>query len=116
MPTVTTFAEDDETQRRDYRPQHPLALNTLQLRFHAVFQPPNPVVSCSGLEQLIAKGKKMEPVGDFFHQLYHRYFACRRGRSWFPFDKWIATFNEPRDGSSAATDRPCVHKKQIYTR
>ena len=41
-------------------------------------------------------------VGDFFHQLHHRYFECNYGEPEVPCDKWFGTFH---DGTEEATAR-----------
>ncbi|NGO53883.1 sterol desaturase family protein [Allomesorhizobium camelthorni] len=49
-------------------------------------------------------------VGDFFHQLHHRYFECNYGEPEVPCDKWFGTFH---DGSEEATARTRVRTKEM---
>ncbi|MER9714010.1 sterol desaturase family protein [Mesorhizobium sp. M0174] len=49
-------------------------------------------------------------VGDFFHQLHHRYFECNYGEPEVPCDKWFGTFH---DGSEEATARTRVRMKEM---
>ena len=41
-------------------------------------------------------------IGDFFHQLHHRYFECNYGEPEVPFDEWFGSFH---DGTNEATKR-----------
>ncbi|MER8779387.1 sterol desaturase family protein [Mesorhizobium sp. M0977] len=49
-------------------------------------------------------------VGDFFHQLHHRYFECNYGEPEVPCDKWFGTFH---DGTEEATARTRVRLKEM---
>lgn len=58
--------------------------------------------SHAGFEKLAANPESKDgvPVGDFFHQLHHRYFECNYGEPELPFDNWFGTFH---DGTPEAT-------------
>ncbi|MDJ0935594.1 MAG: hypothetical protein QNI93_09365, partial [Kiloniellales bacterium] len=60
------------------------------------------LASHSGFEGLMVKGKKRMALGDFFHQLHHRYFECNYGTAEMPWDKWFGTFH---DGTPEARRR-----------
>ena len=49
-------------------------------------------------------------VGDFFHQLHHRYFECNYGEPEVPCDIWFGTLH---DGSEEATNRTRSRTKQM---
>ncbi|MER8401449.1 sterol desaturase family protein [Mesorhizobium sp. M1348] len=49
-------------------------------------------------------------VGDFFHQLHHRYFECNYGGTEVPLDAWFGTFH---DGSEEATARTRLRMKEM---
>ncbi|TIL85324.1 MAG: hypothetical protein E5Y73_29660 [Mesorhizobium sp.] len=49
-------------------------------------------------------------VGDFFHQLHHRYFECNYGGTEVPLDAWFGTFH---DRSEEATARTRVRLKEM---
>jgi hypothetical protein len=66
-----------------------------------------------GFDGLLLAGKKRTQLGDFFHQLHHRYFECNYGTVEMPWDKWFGTFH---DGSEEATVRTRAFKKQMYTK
>ena len=62
----------------------------------------SPAASHSGYEGLTAAGKRRVKLGDFFHQLHHRYFECNYGTSEMPWDRWFGSFH---DGTKEATKR-----------
>ena len=41
-------------------------------------------------------------MGDFFHQLHHRYFECNYGELTSPLDKWFGSFH---DGTQKTHDK-----------
>lgn len=49
-------------------------------------------------------------IGDFFHQLHHRYFECNYGEPEVPLDKWFGTFH---DGTEEATQRTRARTREI---
>lgn len=49
----------------------------------------------------LEKKKRME-LGDFFHQLHHRYFECNYGTVEMPWDRWFGSFD---DGTPEARQR-----------
>ena len=60
--------------------------------------------SHSGFEKITA-GDESDgglKLGDFFHQLHHRYFECNYGGPEIPFDQWCGTYH---DGTPEATKR-----------
>ena len=89
-------------------PSHPL-----HLLFHGYMQSLHPVCSHSGFDGLLVKDKKRAQLGNFFHQLHHRYFECNYGTVEMPWDRWFGSFH---DGSDEATQATRARKKQMYTR
>ena len=55
-------------------PTHPL-----HVMFHGYMQSIHPIFSHSGFEKLYIANKERANMGDFFHQLHHRYFGCNYG-------------------------------------
>ncbi|MDA7426809.1 sterol desaturase family protein [Thalassococcus lentus] len=88
-------------------PTHPM-----HLLFHGYMQSIHPVFSHSGFEQLYVADKERAKMGDFFHQLHHRYFECNYGTVEMPWDRWFGSFH---DGSAQATQETRARKKQMYT-
>ena len=87
-------------------PTHPL-----HLMFHVFLYTLHPVCSHSGFDGLVTAGRKRAELGDFFHQLHHRYFECNYGTVEMPWDRWFGTFH---DGSEAATQRTRARKTRLY--
>ncbi|UWR11501.1 sterol desaturase family protein [Sulfitobacter mediterraneus] len=89
-------------------PSHPI-----HILFHGYVQSVHPVFSHSGFDQLVVRDEEKAKMGDFFHQLHHRYFECNYGTVEMPWDKWFGSFH---DGSADATQRTRAFKKQMYTK
>lgn len=52
--------------------------------------------------EVVVNGKRRIKLGDFFHQLHHRYFECNYGIAETPWDKWFVSFD---DGTPEARQR-----------
>lgn len=89
-----------------------IPLHPVHVIFHAYLYTLHPVFSHSGFDGLVTGGKKRAEMGDFFHQLHHRYFECNYGTVEMPWDRWFGTYH---DGSGAATEKTRAFKKQMYT-
>jgi len=87
-------------------PSHPL-----HVLFHGYTQSVHPIFSHSGFEQLWIADKGRAKMGDFFHQLHHRYFECNYGTIEMPWDRWFGSFH---NGTAAATDSTRARKKRMY--
>ena len=85
----------------------------LHILFHVYTFTLHPVCSHSGFDGLMAAGGKRAQLGDFFHQLHHKYFECNYGTVEMPWDRWFGTFH---DGTAEATKRTRAFKKQMYTK
>jgi len=78
-------------------PSHPL-----HVLFHMHVQNLSPVCSHSGFESLFVKDQRQIGLGDFFHQLHHRYFECNYGTAEMPWDQWFGSYH---DGTQEARER-----------
>ncbi len=87
-------------------PSHPVIMY-----FHMYLQALNPIASHSGFDDLFVKNKSLLSLGEFFHQLHHRYFECNYGTADVPWDKWFGSFH---DGSDDATKDTRARKKKMY--
>lgn len=85
----------------------------MHILFHVYTFTLHPVCSHSGFDGLLAAGAKRAQLGDFFHQLHHRYFECNYGTVEMPWDRWFGTFH---DGTTEGTARTRAFKKQMYTK
>jgi sterol desaturase/sphingolipid hydroxylase (fatty acid hydroxylase superfamily) len=77
-------------------PTHPLHL-IYHLQFYALYA----VVTHTGHEGLWLRGAKRLHLGNFHHQMHHRYFEVNYGTLEIPWDKVFGTFH---DGSDAGRD------------
>ena len=57
------------------------------------------IIGHSGFHTLFVANKDRVLLGNFHHQLHHRYFECNYGSVDFPLDRWFGTFH---DGSQEA--------------
>ena len=62
--------------------------------------------SHTGFEHVKVAKKINVPVGDFFHQLHHKFFDCNYGTWETPWDKWFNTFHD-------GTPEGDVHVKEL---
>ena len=65
------------------------------------------VVGHAGFKTLKVNGKTVANMGDFHHQLHHRYFDCNYGVVFMPFDKWFDSYH---DGTPESLQR--LRRKQ----
>ena len=77
-------------------PAHPVHAIFLFMH-HGIGAP----VSHAGFEHM-RFGKEKLPLGDFFHQLHHRFIDCNYGTWDTPWDRWFGTFH---DGTPEDDDR-----------
>ena len=89
-------------------PSHPI-----HFLFHAFINGLNPSASHSGFDGLVVRDRKQVELGDFFHQLHHRYFECNYGTSEMPWDVWFGSFH---DGSEAATSETRKRRSRMHAR
>ena len=87
-------------------PSHPL-----HIMFHGYMQSIHPIFSHSGFEKLYVADKERANMGDFFHQLHHRYFECNYGTVEMPWDRWFGSFH---DGSEKGTQKVRERKKNTH--
>jgi sterol desaturase/sphingolipid hydroxylase (fatty acid hydroxylase superfamily) len=76
-------------------PSHPL-----HIAFHISWYALGPAATHCGFEAVSVAGGKYPRLGDFFHQLHHRFFECNYGNSDVPLDQLSNTFH---DGTKAGT-------------
>ena len=74
--------------------------NPLLMLFHMQVQALNPLASHSGFSDLQVRDESRLALGEFHHQLHHRYFNCNFGTADVPLDKWFGSFH---DGTPEAT-------------
>lgn len=79
-----------------------LPSSPLHVIFHMQFLVFGAVQSHCGFNDLIVRGRSTLALGDFFHQLHHRYFNCNYGADYVQLDRWSGSFH---DGTPKATQR-----------
>lgn len=78
-------------------PTHPIHI-ICHLQFYGLYA----IITHTGHEGLWIKGAKRLHLGNFHHQMHHRYFECNYGTLEVPWDKLFGTFH---DGTEAAKQR-----------
>ncbi len=68
--------------------------NPLLMLFHMQVQALNPLASHSGFSDLQVRGEGQLALGEFHHQLHHRYLNCNYGTADVPLDKWFGSFHD----------------------
>ena len=86
-------------------PAHPI--HVIFLLFHHGVGAPT---SHAGFEKLKIGPGRVE-VGDFFHQLHHRFFDCNYGTWETPWDQWFGTFH---DGTEAGNELTKERRRKIW--
>ncbi|MEM9550599.1 MAG: sterol desaturase family protein [Pseudomonadota bacterium] len=77
-------------------PTHPVHV-VCHLLFFALY----PVVTHTGFEGVWAKGRKRLHLGNFHHQIHHRYFEVNYGTLELPWDKLFGTFHDGTEDGKA---------------
>jgi len=74
----------------------------LHMLYNMYFTALGTVTTHTGYSSLLVKDRAVVDLGDFHHQLHHRYFDCNYGNRGVPWDKWFGSFH---DGTAEATQR-----------
>lgn len=77
-------------------PTHPV-----HVIFHLMFYGLYPAITHTGFEGLWAGGRKRVHLGNFHHQMHHRFFEVNYGTLEVPWDKLFGTFHDGTDASDA---------------
>lgn len=81
----------------------------IHMLYHMYFNTLGAVTTHTGYSSLLIKGRAIVDLGDFHHQLHHRYFDCNYGNRGVPWDKWFGSFH---DGTPEATARVRAHQQK----
>ena len=82
-------------------PAHPIHVLFLMLH-HGIGAP----TSHAGFEKLKVGETDGFELGDFFHQLHHKYFDCNYGTYDTPWDRWFGTFHDGTpEGDAMVSER-----------
>ena len=107
MHPVESFILMSDTLLFILIPAHPV--HVIFLLFHHGIGAPT---SHAGFERVKVGGTSGVEVGDFFHQLHHRFFDCNYGTWETPWDSWFGTFH---DGTSEGDQLARARRKRILS-
>ena len=79
-----------------------VASHPIHFLYHMQLKALEAATSHTGFESLLVKDKSKLLLGDFFHQLHHRYFECNYGTLEMPWDRWFGSFH---DGTETAATK-----------
>ncbi len=88
-----------------------VASHPIHFLFHMHWLALGAATSHAGYEGVVAKDENRLALGDFYHQLHHRYFECNYGNREFPLDVWFGTYH---DGSAEATVRIRERRRRMH--
>ena len=77
-------------------------LHPLLLIFHLQYFALSAATTHTGYQGLLIGGRLVLPLGNFHHQLHHRYFECNYGGLEIPMDKWTGSFHDGTETSHQA--------------
>ena len=76
-----------------------VAAHPIHILFHMQHQALTAVTSHAGFDTLLVKDKNALSLGNFHHQMHHRYFECNYGNLEVPWDKVFGSFHDGTDKS-----------------
>lgn len=86
-------------------PAHPI-----HILFHMQHQALTAATSHAGFETLLVKDQNALALGNFHHQMHHRYFECNYGNLEVPWDKAFGSFH---DGTEESHERFLERRRQM---
>lgn len=88
-----------------------IASHPVHFLFHTQLKALEAVTSHSGFESLFVRDKNQLALGDFFHQMHHRYFECNYGTLEMPWDRWFGSFH---DGTETAAENIRERRRRMH--
>ena len=79
-----------------------VAAHPIHILFHMQHQALTAATSHAGFEALLVKDERALALGNFHHQMHHRYFECNYGNLEVPWDKLFGSFH---DGTEESHDK-----------
>ena len=79
-----------------------IASHPLHVIFHLFFYGLYAITTHTGFEGLLFKNKKRLHLGNFHHQIHHRYFECNYGTLDVPWDILFGSWHDGTDAGKAA--------------
>ncbi|MBL6856019.1 MAG: sterol desaturase family protein [Rhodobacteraceae bacterium] len=90
-----------------------IASHPIHVLFFQLSQVISAITNHSGFESIMVRDKSRLAMGDFFHQLHHRYYECNYGSIETHWDKLFGTFHDGTDKGLEITRR---RKREIHKR
>ncbi len=78
-----------------------VAAHPVNILFHMFHQGITAATSHTGFEGLLVRDKNRLSLGNFHHQMHHRYFECNYGNLEVPWDKAFGSFHDGTEESHA---------------
>jgi len=79
-----------------------VSAHPIHILFHMQHQALTAATSHTGFEGLLVKDKNALALGNFHHQMHHRYFECNYGNLEVPWDKMFGSYHDGTEGSHEA--------------
>ncbi|WP_350333327.1 sterol desaturase family protein [Coralliovum pocilloporae] len=76
-----------------------VAAHPIHILFHMQHQALTAVTSHAGFEALLVRDRQVIGLGNFHHQMHHRYFECNYGNLEVPWDKAFGSFHDGTEES-----------------
>ena len=89
-----------------------IATHPIHFLFHMQVKALEAATSHAGHEHLVVTNHSEYDLGDFFHQLHHRYFECNYGTLEMPLDRWFGTFHS---GTEADSRKIKIRKQRMHS-
>ncbi len=90
-----------------------VAAHPIHILFHMQHQALTAATSHAGFEGLLVKDKKSMALGNFHHQMHHRYFECNYGSLDVPWDKVFGSFH---DGTEQSHEQFTQRRRELARR
>lgn len=87
-----------------------VAAHPIHILFHMQHQALTAATSHAGFEGLLFKDKNALALGNFHHQMHHRYFECNYGNLDVPWDKAFGSFH---DGTEESHEQFLARRRRL---
>lgn len=88
-----------------------VASHPIHFLFHMQSKVLEAATSHSGYDRLLVNKLPNIELGDFFHQLHHRFFECNYGTLEMPWDRWFGTFHS---GTETDAERMKERRRKMH--
>ena len=79
-----------------------LAAHPVLILFHMQHQALTAATSHAGFDALLIKDRNALELGNFHHQMHHRYFECNYGTLEIPWDRYFGSYHDGTEASHEA--------------